>query len=779
MSVADNIVEMTHVIIDGITYAITDEKVRENFPPVYVKEEADRVAEELLALQNENTFTFACVSDVHVNYGSEKHEAQSRETAFHAGMAIKRVASQVGIDFMANLGDNLWGTNTDVELAKKEQLICNQAFYDAFHGYPQFRLVGNHDANLHTACIPTTAIYSMNGRYNVFDTTGETKIRGYGYKEFPEYKLRVIVLNTSDYIDNKGGYGMSDEQKLWFMKALDVSDKPDGSYWNILILSHIPLDFPNGDYNTPADIMAILKAYHVGGTVVIDAGMYDYDKKNKATIIGNIHGHVHNFSRGTIVDTNIMRVCTPNTCFYNNGSAGTGADEAYMPNERYDKTAKTAQDTTVTFYTIDLEEKVIYSTNYGAGYDRQISYDGKSLRTRYSVGWNVTGATHTGSDHVYEGDPYIATITADAGYSLDGATVEVKMHNGNYMEDITAEAYSNGEINISEVIGPVTINVAARDLSVTVTHNATNAVINGTTVATEGGSYTATIKADTGYSLDDAVITVMMDGVDVTADVYSNGGIYIPVVTGDIVITISAKDLSVAVTHHTTHATIEGETVAYTGSPYSATVVAEEGYRLTGEGASITVTMNGTDITADAYSDGTITISNVRGPITISVTARALRLVTQDVTNLAGAVRSSLYLTKQDGEWGPLELGNENYSVAVMSSVDNGGGSFSTRENTTVYLIPVPAKAERVTISVDDNTTEKMDLSVYKQSDTDPAMFARIGHTDWVGFGTYEFTEFDIGEADYMQVGIRHNTVTIPWGYKVEEHATVTFSWYE
>ena len=128
------------------------------------------------------------------------------------------------------------------------------------------------------------------------------------------------------------------------------------------------------------------------------------------------------------------------------------------PNETYNKIAGTAQDTTVTFYTIDLDNKIIYSTNYGAGYDRQISYDGTGTKTTYPVTNSLSNAVSSNSTTaVLEGSVYAATITAKDGYTLDGATVSVKMGG----VDITASAYSAGVISIPAVTGAIVINVAA------------------------------------------------------------------------------------------------------------------------------------------------------------------------------------------------------------------------------------------------------------------------------------------------------------------------------
>lgn len=64
-------------------------------------------------------------------------------------------------------------------------------------------------------------------------------------------------------------------------------------------------------------------------------------------------------------------------------------------------------------------------------------------------------------------------------------------------------------------------------------------------------------------------------------------------------------------------------TSATAGSAFSATLTAEEGYGLTGDGASVSVTMGGTDITSTAYnsSTGAVAIASVTGNIVIAATA--------------------------------------------------------------------------------------------------------------------------------------------------------------
>ena len=55
------------------------------------------------------------------------------------------------------------------------------------------------------------------------------------------------------------------------------------------------------------------------------------------------------------------------------------------------------------------------------------------------------------------------------------------------------------------------------------------------------------------------------------------------------------------------------------GLSYTNTITAASGYTLTG--ATVSVTMGGSDITATAYADGKVTIPNVTGNVVVSVTA--------------------------------------------------------------------------------------------------------------------------------------------------------------
>lgn len=103
---------------------------------------------------------------------------------------------------------------------------------------------------------------------------------------------------------------------------------------------------------------------------------------------------------------------------------------------------------------------------------------------------------------------------------------------------------ADGNCTITATCGAysATCVVSVSDLSTcTITNNLTNVSNdNASTNVVTGGSYTAnlTVVSDE-YAID--TVTVTMGGEDVTASVYNDGTIYIETVTGDIVITATAK----------------------------------------------------------------------------------------------------------------------------------------------------------------------------------------------------------------------------------------------
>lgn len=157
----------------------------------------------------------------------------------------------------------------------------------------------------------------------------------------------------------------------------------------------------------------------------------------------------------------------------------------------------------------------------------------------YSITAALTNVTiDNTAESANEGESFAAALTASVGYELSS----VKITMGGV--DITNTAYANGNIYISAVTGDVVITAVAVEVSevttYTITNNLVNVISNNSAVsAEENASYTATLTPATDYAL--GSVTVTMGGADVTTDVYADGVINIPAVTGDVVITATGS----------------------------------------------------------------------------------------------------------------------------------------------------------------------------------------------------------------------------------------------
>lgn len=150
-------------------------------------------------------------------------------------------------------------------------------------------------------------------------------------------------------------------------------------------------------------------------------------------------------------------------------------------------------------------------------------------------------------------------------------------------------------------------------------------------VSTASQMLTATVEPED--STDTVVWSTSAPGVATV-----NNGIVTPVSDGSAVITATAGSVSASctvsvefaeevvyytITNNLTNCATDNSTVSVVeGGSYSATLTADEGYTL--DGASVSVVVNGEDVTDTAYSDGVITIANVTGNVVITATAAGI-----------------------------------------------------------------------------------------------------------------------------------------------------------
>lgn len=351
--------------------------------PDYVTEAALELVEKIQAVKKSDSIVFIAASDAHQT--SAQQNIVDGNT--HAGMAMHILRENIGdMDFACYLGDYTWGSSTTTLDDGLSDIRAVNSYIDAaFYGIPQFRTSGNHDSLKYSesqngSSLTTDELFPLFGAYNEGMVYG-SETEGYGYRDIAAKKLRVICLNTAE---NGQKEYVSDTQKLWFAETLRQTGQMEG--WSILILSHHPLDW--GDICTTSNV---LKAYVDGSNVTIGGVKVDFADSNGAAVLANVHGHIHCFtaenlnsvanSVGTPYD--VLRVATPNMCFYRNNEYGQNGRPEYFgieygETETYNKTAGTANDTAFVVNVINPSDGTFYSFCYGAGYDRVLELSGNA-----------------------------------------------------------------------------------------------------------------------------------------------------------------------------------------------------------------------------------------------------------------------------------------------------------------------------------------------------------------------------------------------------------------
>ena len=260
----------------------------------------------------------------------------------------------------------------------------------------------------------------------------------------------------------------------------------------------------------------------------------------------------------------------------------------------------------------------------------------------YTITNNLTNVTNSNSvATIEEGSSYSATLSSSSGYEISTVTVTM----GGI--DVTSSVYSNGNINITNVTGNIIITATAIESSTevtsyTITKNLTNVTINNSLSSiNEGSSYSATLTANSGYTL--GTVTVTMGGNDITSSAYSNGSINISNVTGNIVITASGVSIPVIILSTTSLSIAESATGTFTvkldKAPSSTTTV-----NLSASNSNITLNKTSLSFTTSNYSTAqTITVtgthdassySSKTSVITVSSNGLASKTVNVTVTNI-------------------------------------------------------------------------------------------------------------------------------------------------
>ena len=168
-------------------------------------------------------------------------------------------------------------------------------------------------------------------------------------------------------------------------------------------------------------------------------------------------------------------------------------------------------------------------------------------------------------------------------------------------------------------------------------HNATSS--NTTTSIKKGSSYSTTVAPESGYRI--TKIYCVMNGDDISDSTVNGNNVHIDNVIGEVHVTVyteatgGSTDTYYTVTYNLNDSVSSNTTTSIKkGSSYHTVITANAGHKIT----RILCTMSGVNIIDRDGTSGDISIANVSGDITISITTEAtsgstIYTVTRNVTN--------------------------------------------------------------------------------------------------------------------------------------------------
>lgn len=347
--------------------------------PLYVEEMADDAIDRLNNLKNDNTVSFAFMTDIH-------HCIDYAERAMYA---ISEIDKKHALAFSCMGGDYLCNNPSTPKASAVEQLKEMRASADELaHDVPTIILKGNHDENSFgdiKNVVPTGEIYDILLSYNngITGTVQEPRT-AYGYYDIPREKLRVIYIDPIDKryetdadgaVTDMGqnGFTFGNRQLNWF--AHDALNLPSAD-WSVVIFSHImPISTPlmfDRPFGGEA-LWEILCAYKRGGkySARAEKNGEEYDVScdfsgRGGDVIAVITGHEH-ADRTWIADG--IRVITAAAA----ASDNFDTEISDCGRVQY-KTRGSGEESAFSVFVVDRKDRTIWQIRCGAGADYCVTY---------------------------------------------------------------------------------------------------------------------------------------------------------------------------------------------------------------------------------------------------------------------------------------------------------------------------------------------------------------------------------------------------------------------
>ena len=347
--------------------------------------EMEILTEKLEAIQTSTSKTIAFITDTHYIRGTRG------SYSFEALNSIKDCIHTCGYgigDLIIHGGDAINGKGNNNKLAT-EIADMNKVLLQS--PIPIFYCKGNHDSGtwqMDNEENPTYDMYFNKVRWNKAVTSKyvnkygfigdeNDNCAGYAYYDFPDVKLRCIMLDTVDhreedfYDENNQidtlAFCVGQTQMDWLINQALVL--PDKEGWSVMVFSHNGWYRPAGDGSTTYTKQPVRNGYQVHGILRAFKNHTTYSATNSATygttvscdftgtnhsVVATVHGHYHNdlyFVKNDDTSNINYVYCVCDACIYDtdtNRQKMTGNESAW------------------TTFTVDTSTRKVYIRRFGA-----------------------------------------------------------------------------------------------------------------------------------------------------------------------------------------------------------------------------------------------------------------------------------------------------------------------------------------------------------------------------------------------------------------------------
>lgn len=383
-----------------------------------------------------------CAQFTHLLHGRDKVESFLFFTDPHLGTLglnyddlthqyvdpVKVYYDATPTSFVLNGGDTCHENTADVEGVAYRLAFVDGYMRKSFDRY--YPTVGNHDDN-YANDHDSPDIFSASTIRNLMLRQEDGL-----YYSFAGVNSRGYVLNATDNKNarSNGDLQMTDyrwEQVAWLAQRLKEDDAD-----NSFLLYHQGYTrrdgYPNGRdlSGLSKEVLKLAEAYNNGTSITLNGATYDF---------AGCTGCVRFILSGHIHDANCAET--------HNG----------IPVITTYDMRKLSGKPTFDLCLADFDAEVLHMRRVGAGADRDIPMGSRTFKgNTYSVTMNLTDVNASNpAVLIREGVAYENALTVPFGYVRDSVAVTMGG------EDITATAYSGGQIAIGSVTGDITITATA------------------------------------------------------------------------------------------------------------------------------------------------------------------------------------------------------------------------------------------------------------------------------------------------------------------------------